>query len=265
MVAASVPVANFTALPNPTCAIQRFVTFTDKSTNADGKPLAQQWDFGDGTTSGLAAPSHTYGTTGNFRAVLTASNGKCTDTAQRIIAVVPAVNADFITGYINKETRSFKALDTLTPGYRYAWSYDDGLLGSGPSTRHMYRENRTFNVKLRVENSLGCADSSTQPVQISSPNYIDQKNGASFYVYPNPNGGVFTYKFSIKEKQTVEVKLYDIIGQLPVYTTSWNNAEPGNYFESVDMKKLQLAKGVYPLVIKVNGQPFVVKVVYVGD
>jgi PKD repeat protein len=265
MVAASVPVANFTALPNPTCAIQRFVTFTDKSTNADGKPLAQQWDFGDGTTSGLAAPSHTYGTAGNFRAVLTASNGKCTDTAQRIIAVVPAVNADFITGYINKETRSFKALDTLTPGYRYAWSYDDGLLGSGPSTRHMYRENRTFTVKLRVENSLGCADSSTQPVQISSPNYIDQKNGASFYVYPNPNGGVFTYKFSIKEKQTVEVKLYDIIGQLPVYTTSWNNAEPGNYFESVDMKKLQLAKGVYPLVIKVNGQPFVVKVVYVGD
>jgi PKD repeat protein len=265
MKVASVPVADFTALPNPACASQSTVTFTGKSNNADGNNLIPQWNFGDGAASGLSNPTHIYSAAGNYKALLTVSNGKCQDTAQNNINIVPAVKADFRVDYINKETRSFRALDTLIPGYRYFWSYGDGALGSGSNSRHMYRDNGSFDVKLQVENSLGCTDSSTQTIDISSPNYIDQNNGASFYVYPNPNSGVFTYKFKIKEKQTVEVNLYDIVGQLPVYTTSWDNAEPGNYFESVDLKKLQLSKGVYPLVIRANGQQFVVKVVYAGE
>lgn len=38
------------------------------------------WDFGDGTTSTLASPAHTYSALGNYMICLTISDGVCTDT-----------------------------------------------------------------------------------------------------------------------------------------------------------------------------------------
>jgi PKD repeat protein len=265
MKVSSVPVASFTALPNPACAKQSVIVFNNLSSNADGKPINSVWQFGDGGTSILSNPTHIYLDSGKYKPLLTVNNGKCKDTSIGVVSIVPSVSAAFTTLLINKETRGFYAKDTTEPGYVYVWSYGDSTQGSGAKSRHMYGENGSFTAKLYVENSLGCRDSSTQTIEILSPNYIDQNNGASFYVYPNPNSGLFTYKFKITQKQTVEVKLYDIVGHTVLYTATWENAEPGNYFQSVDLKKLQLSKGTYPLVVYANGEQYVVKVIYVGD
>jgi len=230
MKVASVPVASFIALPNPACAKQSVVVFTNNSSNADGKSISSQWLFGDAGSSALANPVHTYMTAGIYKALLTVNNGKCKDTAQGIVDIVPAVSASFTTSVVNKETRQFNAHDTAEPGYIYIWNYGDSSLGSGPKTRHAYGENGSFPVKLYVENSLGCKDSSTQTIDILSPNYTDQNNAASFYVYPNPNSGLFTYKFKITQKQTVVVKLFAIVGHTELYTDTWEDAKPGNYF-----------------------------------
>ena len=42
--------------------------------------LTYLWDFGDGTTSTLASPTHTYSALGNYMICLTISDGTCTDT-----------------------------------------------------------------------------------------------------------------------------------------------------------------------------------------
>jgi PKD repeat protein len=47
------------------------VQFTDKST---GSPTSWYWDFGDGTTSTLQNPVHSYNTAGTYIPILTASN-----------------------------------------------------------------------------------------------------------------------------------------------------------------------------------------------
>src|SRR5688572_18001576 len=67
----SPPVANFTA--NLTNLCTGAVTFQDISTNS---PTSWLWDFGDGTTSTLRNPSHTYSTTtpGSYTVTLTATN-----------------------------------------------------------------------------------------------------------------------------------------------------------------------------------------------
>ncbi|MBL7943365.1 MAG: PKD domain-containing protein [Flavobacteriales bacterium] len=52
------------------------VQFINNSTLATG----YLWDFGDGTTSTLANPVHTYTLGGNYDVVLTAYNGNCEDT-----------------------------------------------------------------------------------------------------------------------------------------------------------------------------------------
>ena len=56
------------------------VYFTDNSTNS---PTSWNWDFGDGTTSTLQKPQHTYSTAGNYTVTLSASNTAGTGTKTR--------------------------------------------------------------------------------------------------------------------------------------------------------------------------------------
>ncbi|MCB0397357.1 MAG: S8 family serine peptidase [Flavobacteriales bacterium] len=65
------PVAEFTNDASTGCN-SLTVNFTDKSTFS---PTSWLWDFGDGSTSSLANPSHTYGNPGNYSVTLTATNG----------------------------------------------------------------------------------------------------------------------------------------------------------------------------------------------
>ncbi|AEH60073.1 S-layer-related duplication domain protein [Methanosalsum zhilinae DSM 4017] len=77
------PVAAFTAQPQEGEA-PLTVTFTDQSEHA----VSYQWDFGDGTTSTDASPTHTYEEAGEYTVTLTVENeiGE-TDSAQRTITV----------------------------------------------------------------------------------------------------------------------------------------------------------------------------------
>ncbi|MBX7238353.1 MAG: PKD domain-containing protein, partial [Bacteroidia bacterium] len=52
-------------------------TFTNSSLNA----TSYQWNFGDGGTSTVATPTHTYNSSGNYTVTLIASNASgCRDT-----------------------------------------------------------------------------------------------------------------------------------------------------------------------------------------
>ena len=61
------PVAAFSAVNNDTLTVD----FTDLSTN---NPTTWLWNFGDGTTSTIQNPSHTYSSGGNYQVTLTAGN-----------------------------------------------------------------------------------------------------------------------------------------------------------------------------------------------
>lgn len=72
------PTIDFSATPL-TGTVPLTVTFTNSSTNAD----TYLWDFGDGMTSIVAAPMHTYGLTGTFTISLTAMGSTGSDTLTR--------------------------------------------------------------------------------------------------------------------------------------------------------------------------------------
>lgn len=63
------PVANFVAQPTISC--DGIVAFTDNSTNT---PTTWLWNFGDGTTSNVNNPTHTYLAGGTYTVILSASN-----------------------------------------------------------------------------------------------------------------------------------------------------------------------------------------------
>ncbi|MCY7411345.1 MAG: M4 family metallopeptidase [Chitinophagales bacterium] len=82
--ASSIPVAAFKSDYTSTCS--GIINFTDQSLNV---PTSWLWNFGDGTTSTLKNPSHTYATTGTFTVMLTATNasGSNTITKTNLISV----------------------------------------------------------------------------------------------------------------------------------------------------------------------------------
>ena len=73
--ASQVPTANFIANPTTTCS--GVVSFFDSS---DGLPTSWNWDFGDGNTSTLQNPSHTYASSGNYTVSLITCNANGCDT-----------------------------------------------------------------------------------------------------------------------------------------------------------------------------------------
>lgn len=70
------PTAAFSGTPR-TGEAPLSVAFTDLSL---GVPTNWSWDFGDGSTSTLQNPTHTYGTPGTYAVTLTVSNAVGTDT-----------------------------------------------------------------------------------------------------------------------------------------------------------------------------------------
>jgi len=68
------PIANFAYQYN--CKNPFIRNFKDKSIGA----TTWFWDFGDGTTSTVKNPSHTYLSTGYFEVTLTVSNDTCSYT-----------------------------------------------------------------------------------------------------------------------------------------------------------------------------------------
>ena len=76
------PVANFSEISNSSCSGTK--QFTDCSFNS---PTSWLWDFGDGNTSTLQNPSHSYTTNGSFTVTLKAINSYGNDTATKSISV----------------------------------------------------------------------------------------------------------------------------------------------------------------------------------
>ena len=60
------------------------VVFTDTTA---GRPTRWQWDFGDGNTSTLQNPTHTYSAPGTFVVTLIASNSQGSDTISKFVSV----------------------------------------------------------------------------------------------------------------------------------------------------------------------------------
>ncbi len=83
------PVARFTVSDTLSCT--GFINFTSTSLNS---PSSYLWNFGDGTTSTLQNPSHTYSTTGTYTISLKVINGFGADSLTR----TNLINVTQITG-----------------------------------------------------------------------------------------------------------------------------------------------------------------------
>jgi PKD repeat protein len=126
------PVAGFSFAPSAPAAGQA-LSFTDTSS---GNPTSWAWTFGDGATSTLRNPSHTYSAAGGYTATLNVRNAGGSSTTSRTVAVSPAEPpaAPLYSVVLGRPTDTSIAVSALVdPGT--AVSLDYGL-ASGSYTGH---------------------------------------------------------------------------------------------------------------------------------
>jgi PKD repeat protein len=154
---ATVPVSDFAATPTQGTA-PLAVRFTDLSS---GGPTSWLWTFGDGATSTLRDPSHTYASAGVYDVTLRASNalGSHTTTRSGFVQVAAPVTpvANFsatpLAGFAPLQV-AFTDLSTNVPT-SWLWSFGDGTTSTLQHPSKTYTAPGLYSVTLQASNAAG--------------------------------------------------------------------------------------------------------------
>ncbi len=137
-------------------------------------PYAYAWDFGDGTSSTVADPSHTYEAPGTYRVTLVVQDSLGTRTSSEF--TVGASGS--LEGTAASDGRegpaplvvSFSGTATGGDGpYIYEWDFGDGGTSVEQNPMHTYRSPGAYTVTLTVKDALGRASTTTVQVAAQTP------------------------------------------------------------------------------------------------
>ena len=161
------PVITIPSLPKQGCI--PFTISPVPNIDAAEPIISYQWDFGDGTTSSLANPTHTYVTLGTYKVTLIVTSlSGCIDTliipSAVKVGTKPVANFSAnITSACAHQPVQFS--DLSVPADEWLWNFGDGTFSSIQNPIHNFNDTGYFSVTLIAYNS-GCPDS------VVKPNYI---------------------------------------------------------------------------------------------
>jgi len=127
------------------------VQFQDVSSN---EPLVWQWTFGDGGTSALQNPQHSYTTPGSYQVCLTATSLCGTDQSCTVVTIsCIAPQADFDFNPNGLEINFFDV--SLNEPDSWTWNFGDGSTSTEQNPQHTYMEAGSYIVCLNVSSVCG--------------------------------------------------------------------------------------------------------------
>ncbi|HWY10857.1 MAG TPA: PKD domain-containing protein, partial [Bacteroidia bacterium] len=147
------------------------LTFTNNST-AGGTP-SYFWQFGNGGTSTLANPTHTFTPAGVYGVTLTViSTAGCVDTNKFVVPGMVTANIRPTAGFslTPTETTIFDPDITFTDqsvnGTSWYYTFGDGNSSLSPNPMHTYTNYGDFTIVQTVVNGFGCPDTAVRVVHI---------------------------------------------------------------------------------------------------
>ncbi len=219
--------AEFT--PPPTGCVNSITQFTNSSIG--GNNLV--WYFGDGDSSILENPTHTYTTISNFLVKLiiydsTSCNKK--DSASYTYSVSNSPISQFDYSPNPPLTNSpVNFINQSSGGNKYVWFYGDGdslvTLNYNQNVNHIYASTNTFRSCLKVYNQFNCFDSSCKDVSARVSTLFDVPNAFS----PNGNGlndKIYVKGYGIKN---MKWQIYNRWGGLVFTSTNISDGWDGTF------------------------------------
>lgn len=140
-------------------------TFTNTSTAGTG--ASYLWDFGDGNTSTMSDPVHTFAADGTYTVCLITTVGCTADTTCQAITVGCPVPTPGFSFTISSSTVDFTNGSTAGTGATYLWDLGDGNTSTATDPIHTYSADGNYTVCLVVSDACG-VDSTCQTVTIAN-------------------------------------------------------------------------------------------------
>ncbi|MDQ3111409.1 MAG: PKD domain-containing protein [Bacteroidota bacterium] len=164
------PTSNFSATPLYGC-VPYTVEFQDSS--IAGTPMTYQWDFGDGFTSTLPNPTHTYTDTGSYDVtlIITTTNGCIgidTFSVLGMINVFPSPTAGFdVTAHsVSIFSPFIGTIDLSQNADSCVMDFGDGFVTGNCNAVHTYWNYGSFMITQTVYNEFGCPDTAQILIEV---------------------------------------------------------------------------------------------------
>lgn len=156
------PTADFTVSDQAAC-LKTSISFTNMSTAS----TAWLWLFGDGDTSTLSRPVHTYTTSGLYTVKLVASDAfGCTDTMTKVdyITINPLPTASFAMddSFAVCPPLKINFSNTSIGATGFQWAFGDGTFSLNPNPNAIYSSPGAYRIKLTASNMFGCIDTAVR-------------------------------------------------------------------------------------------------------
>ena len=184
------PIAVASAIPT-SGAVPLVVTFDgEESHDPDGEIISYEWSFGDGTSSTLVSPSHTYDSEGAFVATLTVNDDQGVASIVDAVSILVGPITTPITAIVSSDWIADEAVAPLlvefdgskssgdNPIISYSWNFGDGTTGTGDTVKHTF-EAGTYTITLTVTDDQGAIDMATDIITVdpdpSTPPPVDNQ------------------------------------------------------------------------------------------
>jgi gliding motility-associated-like protein len=210
--------------------------------NSTGAGLAHAWDFGDGQTSTLVNPNHTYSAEGNYTVTLIVTNAAgCTDTLIRPSYIQIKEPVIQLTGLpqtgCNPVTANPSAnVFSSEPVQTWSWNFGDGNFSNQATPTHTYTTAGNYNVTLVITTASGCKDSVTmvngvrlgdKPVANFFPQPAVVCNSQPVQFTDSSTGNVDQWHWSFGDNMSsTEQNPSHVFGDVGIYTVTliaWSN------------------------------------------
>jgi len=186
--------------------------FTSTSSDPDGSIASYSWTFGDGGTSTLQNPSHSYAAGGTYTVTLTVTDNQGASNAVSHTVTVAGANQAPVASFTKScsgLTCSFTSTSSDPDGSiaSYSWTFGDGGTSTLQNPSRTYAAGGTYTVTLKVTDNRGAWTATSQTVTVTAPNQPPVVNAGpdqtvltgllftlnASFTDPN-NDGPFTYR-----------------------------------------------------------------------
>ena len=222
--------------------------FTKKFTNTVTTPkpiVSYLWDFGDGTTSSTAIPTHTYTIAGvyNVQLIITTAAG-CADTTlvKSAITILAKPVAKFKVSTTNSCAQDLITFTDESTGNvkKWLWDFGDNTTSSIQNPSHFFYDTGYHDIQLIVGNS-GCYDTIKYDkyLYINAPiaDYVDSFDCSKPLErrFTNHSIGADTWSWSFGDGSTSvlwnPIHTYANPGKYTIGISLHNNQTGCNYFQ----------------------------------